>query len=34
MQENTVEARVDANIANPLVEEVEKDTPMKEWLVD
>tara|TARA_R100000008_G_scaffold44882_1_gene26120 strand:+ start:173 stop:499 length:327 start_codon:yes stop_codon:yes gene_type:complete len=34
MQENTVETKADANVPNPLAEEVEKDTPMKEWLVD
>jgi len=34
MQENTVETKTDANLTNPLTEEVEKDTPMKEWLVD
>ena len=34
MQENTVETKADANLTNPLTEEVEKDTPMKEWLVD
>ena len=34
MQENTVETKTDANIKSPLTDEVEKNTPMKEWLVD
>ena len=34
MQENTVETKATAEITNPLTEAVEKDSPMKEWLVD
>ena len=35
MQENTVETKVDASATNPqLSESLEKDSPMKEWLVD
>ena len=35
MQENIVEIKSDANVVNPkLSEALEKDSPMKEWLVD
>ena len=35
MQENTVEAKSDVNPINPaLTKELEKDSPMKEWLID
>ena len=35
MQENTVEAKIQADITNTqLAEPLEKDSPMKEWLVD
>tara|TARA_R110002074_G_scaffold105413_1_gene227677 strand:+ start:144 stop:455 length:312 start_codon:yes stop_codon:yes gene_type:complete len=35
MQENTVETKTDVNNVNPqLAEPLEKDSPMKEWLVD
>ena len=35
MQENIVETKSDANVVNPkLSEALEKDSPMKEWLVD
>jgi len=35
MQENTVEAKSDVDTLNPdLVQALEKDSPMKEWLVD
>jgi hypothetical protein len=35
MQENTVETKVDTSAVNPqLSENLEKDSPMKEWLVD
>tara|TARA_R110000787_G_scaffold132999_1_gene245254 strand:+ start:134 stop:445 length:312 start_codon:yes stop_codon:yes gene_type:complete len=35
MQENTVEVKSDVNPVNPdLTKELEKDSPMKEWLID
>ena len=35
MQENTVETKIEADITNTqLAEPLEKDSPMKEWLVD
>ncbi len=35
MQENTVETKSDGDPGNPqLLEALEKDSPMKEWLVD
>mgnify|MGYP003127078725 CR=1 FL=1 len=35
MQENVVEAKGNADVINPqLTENLEKDSPMKEWLVD
>ena len=35
MQENTVETKSDVDVLNPeLVQALEKDSPMKEWLVD
>jgi len=35
MQENTVEAKSDVDVLNPeLAKALEKDSPMKEWLVD
>tara|TARA_R110002124_G_scaffold92191_1_gene234204 strand:- start:74 stop:385 length:312 start_codon:yes stop_codon:yes gene_type:complete len=35
MQENTVETKSDVNPINPdLTKELEKDSPMKEWLID
>ena len=34
MQENTVETKSNVDLPNPLTEEVETNTPMKEWLVD
>jgi len=35
MQENTVEAKSDVDTLNPeLAKALEKDSPMKEWLVD
>tara|TARA_R100000664_G_C2646192_1_gene68899 strand:+ start:121 stop:450 length:330 start_codon:yes stop_codon:yes gene_type:complete len=35
MQENNVEVKSDVDVANPqLTEALEKDSPMKEWMVD
>jgi len=35
MQENNVEAKSDVDVVNPqLTEALEKDSPMKEWMVD
>jgi hypothetical protein len=35
MQENTVETKSDVNPVNPvLTKQLEKDSPMKEWLID